>query len=231
MKIQFRAVEWTIVVVALLIALLCYGCTEDRKHMQVVADSRAAAELLSGSSVQDPALRDKIVKGLVLNVIAATSNIPDLPPPTAAPMAIAADPDSYLKSAEASAASPPPYVAEDIPRTGPSAPEIVRNIGRDLLYWSAWVGCIGIVILVVGAFGMGGAALANPVVFTVIKLAASMGSAGMVVGGAMTWLADYFWLVVLACTLSAIGVAIYHRHDIRNGVNKLRAKLPSKPSI
>lgn len=201
--------------VRLALVLLCCmlaGCGA-RPQRQVIADTRAASR--AAASMPDGPARAALYEAIGRSVLALTDNLPGLPSPTWSPAEIAADPEEFIEATAESAAKPPAYEAP--PNTGPPRPgpsDILREIGNTMLRLGAWVGGIGSIVLLIAALGLGGSLLALPFVLPVVRLAASLGTASVVVGAAMSWLAAYLWAVVLVCVLAAAGVAWFHRKGL-----------------
>jgi hypothetical protein len=181
----------------------------------MLADARAGSQAYQAEV--DPAKQAVIATGLASTVIAATANVPSLPPPAMTAQQIQADPAAYAKSGEKAQANPPPYVPDDQPAPRPGPADILRDIGEQALRWGTWAAIAGIVALLlrfVPWWGIGAIFSWGPL-STIAGLSASLGSAATVTGTAAMWLSGYLWLVVAAVALSAVGVAIFHLPALR----------------
>lgn len=218
-----------IVLVTLGIVLLMLGCG-DRAWPQRAADLRAAAQ--AAGQATDPTTCDRILRALAADVLALTASMPDLPAPTWTPAEIAVDPEPYA----AAATEPAPAYQPPAPpkQPGPTPAERLRQLGDRILVWGGIAAAVGAALLLVcvaGRFlplGWVGSLLASPVVAPLARAAASLGGASVAIGAAMSWMADWLWLVVLVCFLAA-GVVIYvHRRAIaaawRRGLGVIRSK-------
>jgi hypothetical protein len=210
---------------AMLAALLLTGCGS-RAWVQVAADARAIS--LAMSQTSDAAARAKLAAALGANVLAMTEPITDLPAPTWTPTELCADPDLPAKATAASLETPPRYEAP--PPPPPSPADRLRKLGDHVLWWGGLAAAIGAALLAVGflarwvPMGWIGWLLTSPIVSPIARLAASLGSASVVIGAAMSWLADWLWAIVLAGVVGLAIVAIVHRNDIRKAWRKLWAK-------
>jgi hypothetical protein len=202
--------------------VLIPGCTS-RRQVELVADARAGAQALQAE--QDPGKRALIAAGLAATVIAATEQVPDLPKPKATASEIRSDPAAFAKAAEKAQADPPPFVpADQPPPRGPGPVAILSDIGARALSIGAWAALAGVVALLlrfVPWWGIGTLFSWGPL-STLAGLSASTGTFATVAGAAAMWMADYLWIVVLVSVVAGIGVAVYHRADIRKIVLRVR---------
>lgn len=196
----------------LVIALLCLSACS-RSQLEVAADTRAGA--IAYQAETDPAKRAVIADGIAAGVIATTENLPGLPDPEMTPDEIRSDPEVYRDDMLDQQEDPPEY---EPPPVGDRPADVLTEVGNTMTFWGAWVGGIAALLLVVGAVGLGGAVLASPMVISIIRVAASMGTGSAIVGSGMVWLAPYWWAVV---ALVALGIGFYHRKGLMKYWNKL----------
>jgi len=213
-----------VVLVTLGIVLLPLGC-KGRYWSQRAADIRAAAQ--AAGQAQDQTTCDRILRALAADVLALTASMPGLPASTWTPAEIAADPEPY---ASATADPAPAYQPPAPPKPpGPSPAERLRQLGDRILVWGGIAAAVGAALLLVGAagrflpLGWVGSLIASPVVSPLARLAASLGGASVAIGAAMSWLADWLWLVVLVCAMASAVVAWVHRRGLISAWRKVAA--------
>jgi hypothetical protein len=201
---------------ALLCVLLMSSC--DRTSPETLADARAGA--IAYQQEGDHGKRDAIGRGMAGHVLAATEGAP-LPQPAKTPDEIRADPADYANAGDAVHAKPPVYEPPaPPPKPGPSPADQLRELGRHVLWWGGIAAAVGLALVGVGLAGrflpLGWVAnlVAGPIVAPLARVAASLGSASVVIGAAMSWLAAWLWAVVLAVVLVAAGLAWWHRKDL-----------------
>jgi hypothetical protein len=209
----------------LLLAVLALASCGDRAWPQRAADLRAAA--LAAGQAKDATTCDRILRALAADVVALTATMPGLPAPTWTPDEITADPEPYA----ASTADPAPAYQPPAPPKppGPSPAERLRQLGDRVLVWGGIAAAIGAALLLVGVagrflpLGWVGSLVASPVVAPLARLAASLGGASVAIGAAMSWLADWLWLVVLVGVLTGVVVAWFHRRGLAAAWRKILA--------
>ena len=213
----------TTAIVTLAILMLISGCRRDQREL--VADARAGAQAYQAE--REPAKRALIADGLAATIIAASEEIPSLPIPKQTPAEIMSDPVSYADAGKEAQADPPPYVPADQPAPRPSPIAILSDIGATALRIGAWcaiAGAVALLLRFVPWWGIGSIFSWGPL-STLAGMSFSLGSFATVTGAATMWLADYLWIVVLVSVVSGIGVAFYHRREIRKAWVGIRSKV------
>ena len=111
-----------------------------------------------------------------------------------------------------------------VPAPAPGVGDQLRSLGSVFLWWGGIVLGLGVVARVALWIAIPASitALLPGCIGGICALVAEGGAVAVACGAAFTWLADYLWLVVLACLLSAGGWAWLHRARVRRwlGIGK-----------
>lgn len=216
----------------LLLVLLLTGCGA-RSQLQVVADTRAAAQ--AAAAMPDGPARARLYEAIGRSVVAMTEDLPGLPAPTWTPQEIAAEPETFIEATAETAANPPKH--EPLPvdeHREPSLRDRLADDGNRLIGWGKWAAIGGLVLsllgMAYGAFGwtfLGwiGRLLIAPFLAPVFRLVASLGCGMVGVGASMVWLAANLWWFLGSLAVIGAGVAAYHHRDIAAAWDRLRAGL------
>lgn len=214
-----------IAIITLGLVLLLASCS-DRAWPQRAADLRAAA--LAAGQAQDQTTCDLILKAMAADILALTATMPDLPASTWTPTEIAADPEHY---AEAAAERAPAYDPPAPPASAP--PDRLRALGDSVLTWGGIVAAVGWALWILAGLaswapwlrlGWVGALVSSPAISPLVRAAAALGSSSVVVGAALSWLAAWLWLVVLACVVAAGVAAWFYRRAICRAWARVRGR-------
>lgn len=197
MQLTLRPVTFYILLLVVLIA----GCG-DRIMPQVVADTRAEAKAYQ---LAQEDTKPKVADHLATDVITVTENYPDLPKPTATPLAIAADPTVLDKPVAKSAENPPAYVAPKSIKVDPLPSLLISTGSKFVVIGSTVVGaCILSAVL----------SLWVPVLvsfMTIIEEAGILGGAAVLIGSCMIWIGDHPIVVYITAAVLAVVLAVRYR--------------------
>jgi hypothetical protein len=193
------------------------GC--DRSQVQDLADAKAGAMAYQQES--DPAKRATIADGVVAHLLAGLEQYPLLPNPSASPTEIRSDPAAYATSGAKAQADPMPYVPEHHEQPKPKPPgfwERLRSSGSWLMDSGILIGAIcGVVWLMFAIAGWLKWAptgilwrVASSMFPPIARIGTLWGGASAALGGALTWLADYWWAVTMIAM--AVGVVVLWDH-------------------
>jgi hypothetical protein len=115
------------------------------------------------------------------------------------------------------------------PPVEPSVADQLRGIGSSFLGLGGITLGLGVLIRLLGfaapiffpALGF----IATPVIAGLANLAIATGGSAVVTGASFTWLADYFWAVIVACVATGLALGWYYWPRIRN---LIRARLNAR---
>lgn len=202
-------------IAVILCMLVLAAC--DRTQVQDLADAKAGAMAYQQES--DPAKRALIADGVIARLLAGLEQYPLLPKPSSTPAQIRADPTAYAASGAQAQADPQPYVPEHHKQPEPKSPgfwERLRKSGAWLMDSGMLIGAVcGVIWLMFAVAGWLKWApagmlwrVASAVFPPIARIGTLWGGASAALGGALTWLADFWWAVALIA-LATGGVVLW----------------------
>ena len=232
-----RNAGWIAVAMCAALALgLLAGC--GRSQVDDLASAKAGAMAYQQES--NPAVRAAIAQGVIGHLLAGLEAYPLLPRPSQTPSEIRRDPAAYAAAGEKAQAEPQPYVPEHHEQPKPKPPGILERLrAKAGLFLDTGLMIGGICTILMAVFWLADWLRWAPVGIVwrvwrvasafapVARIGALWGAASAALGAALTWLADYWWAVLLVAVAVAGVVAWAHWRDLRRW---LAARKP-KPSI
>jgi hypothetical protein len=119
-----------------------------------------------------------------------------------------------------------PRPLEPVPAPEPGVGDQLRELGSLFLFWGGIALGLGIIARIALSVAVPAAltALIPGIVPGIASLVAQGGAASVACGAAFTWLADYLWLVVLACIATGLAWAYLHRAKLRSWMVKWQSQ-------
>jgi hypothetical protein len=224
-------VGWLLLVAAVMWACGCRSQVDD------LAMAKAGA--IAYQAEANPAVRATIADGVMGHLLAGLDQYPLLPKPSSTPSEIRADPAAYAAAGEKAQADPQPYAPEHHEQPKPKPPGILdrmRAWAATFLDTGLMIG--GVCAILVAVFWMAdwlkwaptgfiGIAwrFASAIFPPLARIGALWGGFSAALGAALTWLADWWWAVLLVAVVCGGLVAWAHWRDIRRWLAKRRAAL------
>lgn len=120
-----------------------------------------------------------------------------------------------------------PRPLEPVPAPEPGVGDQLRELGSLFLFWGGIALGLGIIARIALSVAVPAAltALIPGIVPGTASLVAQGGAASVACGAAFTWLADYLWLVVLACLATGLAWAYLHRDKLRGWMAKWQSQI------
>lgn len=119
-----------------------------------------------------------------------------------------------------------PRPLEPVPAPAPGVGDQLRELGEIFLFWGGITLGFGIIARIALSVAVPAAiaAIIPGFVPGIASLVAQGGAASVACGAAFTWLADYLWLVVLACFITGLAWAYLHRVKLRSWMAKWKSQ-------
>lgn len=120
-----------------------------------------------------------------------------------------------------------PRPLEQVPAQEPGVGDQLRELGSLFLFWGGIALGLGVIARIALSVAVPAAVsvLIPGIVPGIASLVAQGGAASVACGAAFTWLADYLWLMALACLLTGLAWAYLHRTKLRSWLAKWQSQL------